>query len=294
MTSALTGFGLPWIDDLRCLPPDFLATEFRPADNGLTDADLATALAAHPRTRGYLLEHVDSAIAAGIKAATPASAPDAVFAAQAKLVGVYFWLIVYHRFPDVYEQFSASQQIPYTALFPPALIRGKVVADVGSGTGAALGYLANHAARVIAIDPAVPMLDRARARHGANPRIFFETGSFAAIPLPDRSVDVVVSCYAFQSSQERGGRRGIAEIHRVLAPAGVAALAVDNEDTTRFWRSLNLRLTTCDQPVTWARPAELSSLLRRMFEIVGIDFTAAQTVRGAPMSVLWLDADAGG
>lgn len=289
--TALTGLGLPWVDDLRALPPSFLAADFRPADNGLTDTEIATALSAHPAARSYLLEHVDPAIAARITATAPAAATGEVFAAQAKLVGVYFWLIVYYRFPDVYQQFSACQRIPYPALFPPALIGGKVVADLGAGTGAALGYLAGHASRVIAVDPVTPMLDRARVRHGEDSTISFATGSFASIPLPDSSVDVLVSCYAFQSSEERGGRRGIAEIRRVLAPGGVAALAVGNLDTVAFWRSLGLRITTCDQPVIWTRPAEPSPLLRRMLDITGIDFGDGPTLEGERMSVLWLGVE---
>lgn len=293
MTSALGQLGLPWVDDLRRLPPAFLASGFRPADNGLTDAEIATALTGHPRARSYLLEHLDQAVAERIAAASPANAPDAVFAAEAKLVGVYFWMIVYYGFPDVYEQFSASQRIPYQALFPRSLISGKSVADLGAGTGAALGYLATHARRVIAIDPVAPMLDLAGAKHRDDPRVSFATGSFSAIPLPDRSVDVVVSCYAFQTSEERGGRRGIAEIRRVLARGGVAALAVGNQDTASFWRSLGLRVTVCEEPVIWVRPANPSPLLRRMFDITGIDFKGADTLRGEPMSVLWLDSGSG-
>jgi ubiquinone/menaquinone biosynthesis C-methylase UbiE len=49
-------------------------------------------------------------------------------------------------------------------------------------------------------------------------------GRFDAIPLPDNSVDVALSCSAFTALPEQGGERGLAELQRVTKPHGKIVL----------------------------------------------------------------------
>jgi ubiquinone/menaquinone biosynthesis C-methylase UbiE len=45
-------------------------------------------------------------------------------------------------------------------------------------------------------------------------------GVFRRVPLPDDSVDAVISCSAFGMREARGGERGLDELQRVTRPGG--------------------------------------------------------------------------
>jgi arsenite methyltransferase len=116
------------------------------------------------------------------------------------------------------------------------LLPGEVVLDVGSGGGIDT-ILAAHrvgpAGRAIGIDLLEEMVERAR-RHSAEAGVEgwteFRRGEMEAVPLPDESVDVVVSNGVINLSARKS--RALAEIYRVLRPGGrmcVADLVVDDD-----------------------------------------------------------------
>jgi cyclopropane fatty-acyl-phospholipid synthase-like methyltransferase len=72
------------------------------------------------------------------------------------------------------------------------LAAGKIVLDIASGEGYGSRMLAGVAARVIGVDISDDAIAHARQTYRA-PNLEFRTGSCAAIPLEDRSVDLVVS-----------------------------------------------------------------------------------------------------
>lgn len=279
-----------WIDDLTSLDPGYLRSQFRPAAQGISAAELSAALTnARPPTREYLMAHMPEATRAWL-----ASAPsreltaEQLFQAQSKIVAVYFWEIVYRRHPEVYELFSQCQDMPLDDLFPPGLVAGRTVADVGTGTGRVAGHLDRYAARVHGFDPSGPLLEVARRKYADHPRLSFDVGSFSRIPLPDASVDVVVSCFAFQPSEERGGRGGLAEMRRVLRPGGVALIAHANKVSEGWLRAEGLAERVASRPIIWRRPADAPPLLDWLFRLSHIDFQGRQETAGTFMRVFSL------
>jgi arsenite methyltransferase len=113
---------------------------------------------------------------------------------------------------------------------------GQVVLDVGSGGGIDTILAATRVGpggRVVGLDALEEMCQRGR-RHAALAGVDgwteFRRGEMEDIPLPDASVDVVVSNGVLNLSARKS--RALAEIFRVLGPGGricMADLTVDGE-----------------------------------------------------------------
>jgi ubiquinone/menaquinone biosynthesis C-methylase UbiE len=115
---------------------------------------------------------------------------------------------------------------------------GEAILDVGCGTGAATRAAAlavGRAGRVVGLDLNVGMLEVARGIDSADPAtdgenngpppasIEYVEASATAMPLEERSFDVVVSAQALQYIPEIG--KAAREIVRVLKPEGRAAVS---------------------------------------------------------------------
>lgn len=277
-----------WIDDLKHLDQDYLRRRFRPFEQGITAHQFNAVLsAARADTRDHVLTHVSDEV--GRWAATAAPAPalgaDDLFAAQSHMLAVYFWEIVYRRSPEVYELFSQCQDMPLDDLFPAELTTGATVVDVGTGTGRVAGFLASTAARIYGFDPSEPLLRIARAKYADLPHLSFDVGSFSHIPLPDGTADVVVSNFAYQPSEERGGRSGLAEMRRVLKPGGVALIAHANEKSEAFLRAEGLTERVARRPIIWRRPADSPALLDWLFRLSHVDFGDSREIERVRMRV---------
>jgi ubiquinone/menaquinone biosynthesis C-methylase UbiE len=112
------------------------------------------------------------------------------------------------------------------------LAPGEIVLDVGCGTGS-LAVVAKGrvgpAGRVTGIDASPEMIAQARtkaARAGLDIR--FDIARAEALPLPDGSVDVVLSTLMLHHLPAKVRERFAGEIRRVLKPTG-RVLAVDFE-----------------------------------------------------------------
>ncbi len=97
--------------------------------------------------------------------------------------------------------------------------------DAACGEGYGSFLLARTAARVTGIDVAPAAIEHARARY-ARPNLAFAPASVTALPLPDASVDVVVSFETVEHLREQDAM--IAEFRRVLAPDGVLVISSPN------------------------------------------------------------------
>ena len=100
---------------------------------------------------------------------------------------------------------------------------GEVVLDVGSGAGIDTFLAARKVAptgRVIGLDMTPEMLERARANQKALglTNVEFREGVMENIPLPEASVDVVISNGVINLSTEKG--QTFRELYRVLKPGG--------------------------------------------------------------------------
>jgi SAM-dependent methyltransferase len=96
-----------------------------------------------------------------------------------------------------YEE-TASQLLPAAELLVEEAtpLAGARVVDVGCGTGNAALLAAARGARVTGVDPALRLLDVARRRAAAaSLEVDFLEGEAAALPLADRSADVLLSVF---------------------------------------------------------------------------------------------------
>lgn len=106
---------------------------------------------------------------------------------------------------------------------------GEAVLDVGCGTGTLLLGVARHVGttgRVAGVDPGQEQIACARAkaaRRGLS--IAFQIGVIEQLPFPDQTFDVVFSTLMMHHLPAPLKRQGIAEIARVLKPAGRLILA---------------------------------------------------------------------
>jgi SAM-dependent methyltransferase len=119
---------------------------------------------------------------------------------------------------------------------PAGLAPGEVVLDVGCGVGIDTILAARRVGptgRVIGLDMLDEMCWRARASAnaaGVAGCTEFKHGEMEAIPLPDESVDVVISNGVLNLSPRKA--RALAEVRRVLRPDGrlcVADLTVEDD-----------------------------------------------------------------
>jgi SAM-dependent methyltransferase len=106
---------------------------------------------------------------------------------------------------------------------------GRIVVELGSGTGKFTRALAGTGAARVAIEPTPGM--RAEFRRAA-PDVAVFDGTAEAIPLPDGFADAVVSAQAFHWFRTGPALR---EIRRVLRPGGGLGLVWNTRDDTVGW-----------------------------------------------------------
>jgi ubiquinone/menaquinone biosynthesis C-methylase UbiE len=105
---------------------------------------------------------------------------------------------------------------------------GKVVLDIGAGTGFHIPRFAATAAHVVAVDPD-PQLRHVmmqRMVHEGISNVSIIGASAADIPLRDYSVDIVHARFAYFFGP--GADSGLRELERVIAPCGTAFI-IDND-----------------------------------------------------------------
>ena len=136
--------------------------------------------------------------------------------------------------PDVYELENLAADragvidTTIDALHP---LHGADLVDIGCGTGFHLLRLAARGARVVGVEPHLPLVRRARERlatAGDDSTASVLAGAAEALPLAGASVDVAHARWAYFFGA--GCEAGLAELARVLRPGGVAVV-VDNDVT---------------------------------------------------------------
>jgi SAM-dependent methyltransferase len=100
--------------------------------------------------------------------------------------------------------------------------RAESVLDLGCGPGQVGEYLRQRGLRVVGIDLAFQMLLVARKRTGAS---CFACGDMRSIPLRTASLSGVVAFYSVHHLPRSELGSALAEIHRILKPDGLLAIA---------------------------------------------------------------------
>ncbi|NMH29489.1 class I SAM-dependent methyltransferase [Flavobacterium silvaticum] len=102
------------------------------------------------------------------------------------------------------------------------LSEGKTVVDIASGEGYGSAILATKAATVIGVDIDAQAVAQASKKYRRN-NLEYRTGSAAAMPIDDQSVDVLVSFETIEHHDQH--EEMFREIRRVLKPGGLLIMS---------------------------------------------------------------------
>jgi SAM-dependent methyltransferase len=109
---------------------------------------------------------------------------------------------------------------------------GRVVLDVGCGTGYHLPRFATTASRVHGVEPHPSLLRLAARRTSRLDNVEVLPGAAQALPLPDASVDIAHARWAYFFGP--GCEPGLRELARVVRRGGTA-FVIDNDATRSTW-----------------------------------------------------------
>jgi ubiquinone/menaquinone biosynthesis C-methylase UbiE len=145
--------------------------------------------------------------------------------------------------PELYEienRAADPDQTVEAAMQRIAPWDGKVVLDIGAGTGFHIPRFAATAVHVVAVDPEphLRQLMMQRVVSGNLTNVSIIGASAADIPLRDYSVDIVHARFAYFFGP--GSDAGLAELERVIAPGGTAFI-IDNDLRSGTFASWVLR-----------------------------------------------------
>lgn len=135
----------------------------------------------------------------------------------------------YYEENDIYEIFSIAEDYPnkiYEYLLPK--IKGKIVLDLGCGTGKFMQKFYNETTKYYGLDLSNEQLNIAKMKINSND-VEFICCSAEDIPLPDNSIDVIISTWVLGTILEIDRRNKVLdEMKRVLKKDGNIYL-VDND-----------------------------------------------------------------
>jgi ubiquinone/menaquinone biosynthesis C-methylase UbiE len=142
------------------------------------------------------------------------------------------------RYVDSIHQLMLESVAESGAAAPSAVL------DVGCGTGRLLDKASAlwPTARLLGVDPAPGMVEVGRRRI---PQATMEVASAEALPLPDASVDLALTCISLHHWKDRA--QGLRETARVLRPGGRLCLA---DITAPAWLSRLFRRIKAASPDT--------------------------------------------
>jgi ubiquinone/menaquinone biosynthesis C-methylase UbiE len=160
---------------------------------------------------------------------------------------------------------------------------GRVVLDLGCGTGFHLPRFAETAAHVYGVEPHPGLLRlAARRTRAAHPNVSLLAGTAQEVPLPDASVDVAHARWAYFFGP--GSEPGLAELDRLVRRGGTA-FVIDNDATRstfgawfrrgypqvdpdaveRFWAGHGWTRTSLDLDWRFGTRADLEAVVRIEF-----------------------------
>ncbi len=214
---------------------------------------------------------------------------------------------------EVENRAADPDGVLWAALGSIASWAGRTVLDLGCGSGFHLPAFAEAAEAVVGVEPHPDLLALARRRTRRAANITVLPGTAQAVPLPDRSVDVVHVRWAYFFGP--GCEPGLAELDRLVRPGGTA-MVVDNDgsrstfgawfrrgyphlpppvEIERFWATRGWTRTPVDMGWRFASRADLEAVARielpratadevlRHHEGLEVDYAVNVWSRSAPL-----------
>ena len=146
-------------------------------------------------------------------------------------------LIIYNKYPERFDT-NAPIRWKMEEISSICSLEGKVVADVGAGSGRIAFLVAPLALTVFAVEPVTSLRSfmKKKALEKGVDNLYIMDGTLDSIPLPDQSLDVLITSNAigWNLSEE------LHEIQRVLKPGGHAIhlLQADEKDENPLHETL--------------------------------------------------------
>jgi len=128
-------------------------------------------------------------------------------------------LIIYNKYPEQFDEHAPIKwEIDEIKIITP--LEGKVVADVGAGTGRIAFLVAPWVHTIYAVEPLSRFRAymKAKATETGVPNMFIMDGMLNSIPLPDNSLDILITSNALGWNLDEE----LTEIERVVRPNGHA------------------------------------------------------------------------
>lgn len=148
------------------------------------------------------------------------------------------------------------------------------IVDLGCGTGRYSEELASYfGARVIGVDPSEEMMKRAQEKIHCG-RVSFRQGSGEALPIENRSADMVFMSMVFHHLRQPD--RVARECHRVLRPGGSVCLR--NSTTEQLASFRHLQFFPGALEIAHGRLAS-GEAIKALFESAGFETSAHRIVR---------------
>jgi ubiquinone/menaquinone biosynthesis C-methylase UbiE len=168
------------------------------------------------------------------------------------LVGMFRWLApAFGRFGDRWDEEDIARLSGWLAPFMGAR---RTLLDVGGGTGALAGHLADALeAETVVLDPSPEMV----AQMTPHPRVTAHLGSAEALPFPDATFDACVISDAFHHFRDQDG--AVREISRVVRPGG--GLLVLEFDRRGWMRLIVWGEKALGEPGAFFSPEELCTYM---------------------------------
>lgn len=142
------------------------------------------------------------------------------------------------------------------------IVKDKVVLDIASGSGYGTKMLSSSAKKVYGVDVNEVAVNYATKHYGSK-NIEYKVGDGELIPLPDNSVDVVVTFETIEHIKDY--EKFVAEVQRVLKPEGLAIVSTPND--LEFAEGNHFHLHEFEY-------TELTSLLKKYFKNITPYFQA--------------------
>jgi SAM-dependent methyltransferase len=148
------------------------------------------------------------------------------------------WELLYRLEPELYDRLASAESL-HPGILDWLPDRVERIVEVAAGSGRLTLALTGRCRELTAIEPAGPMrtilarklerfVDPGGRVADRSPRVRIVGGFFDALPVSDRSAELVITCSALTPEPLHGGRAGLAEMERVCASGGMVAVVWPN------------------------------------------------------------------